>query len=122
MSRLGLRAVSRFLWPIARRPLQAIARAISAEKRRLMLAEARVQRRIEARLRELLLVFALAMAGLVLGSAGAVFLLVAIWGGLAALLGPIGASLTLAVVLLGGSIPPLAMAVRRAKMRRHAHD
>jgi hypothetical protein len=119
MSRLGLETFSRVLWPLARRPYLAAASAVAAGKRRLKSAESRVQRRIEASLREALIVLVLVIAGLVIALAGGIFLLMGVWDALAVALGPIGASLTLAVVLLSGSFAPLVLAVQRVKGRRH---
>jgi hypothetical protein len=122
MSRLGFDALRSVLWLMARRPVLAAEAAISTGRRGLRLAGSRVQRRIEARLREMLLVLMLAMAGLVLGLAGGVFLLMALWGDLAAYLGPNGASLSLGLGLVGASILPLAIAAWRTRLRRHTRD
>ena len=122
MARPGLEALSKVLWSLARHPLLAAAWAISTGRRGLLSAGSRIQRRIEARLRDVLFVVVFAMVGLVLAAAGAVFLLMAAWGALAAYLGPNGASLAMGVALLGGSILPLAMAVWRATPRHRVRD
>jgi len=128
MSRLGSIAVLRLdglrdvVWSTAQRPFVAIAGAISAGRLSLKLAESRLRRRIEARLRDAFFVLVLSAAGLALALAGAVFLLMAIWGALAAYLGPNGASLSLGLALLIGSLLPLALAARRAATRRSVPD
>jgi hypothetical protein len=119
---LALLIPSSILWSVARRPFLSAAQAISTGKDGLRSAGSLIRRRIEARLRDALFVFVLAMAGLVLGLAGGVFLLMALWRGLAAVWGPIGASLSLGIALLGGSVLPLVMAVRRATTRHRAGD
>jgi hypothetical protein len=124
MSRLGSMATLRFealydvLRDAARRPFVAVAGAVSAGKLSLKLAQSRIRRRIEARLRDAFFILVLAAAGLALALAGAVFLLMAIWGALAAYLGPNVASLSVGIALLIGSLLPLALALGRATHRR----
>jgi hypothetical protein len=115
--RIGLDALTEGLRATARRPLLAATAAISAGKLSLKLAQSRIRRRIEARLQDALCILVLSAAGLALALSGAVFLLMATWGALAAYLGPDGASLSLGLALLVGSVLPLALAGRRATRR-----
>jgi hypothetical protein len=120
MSRPGLESLGKAFWSIARHPLLAAAWAVATGKRGLMSAGSQIQRRVEARLRDALFVLGLSMAALVLASAGGVFLLMALWGGLSVYLGPNGASLSLGFALLAGSILPLA--ILRATTRRRRRN
>ena len=128
MSRLRSIAVLRLedlrdvVWSTARRPFVAVVGAISAGKLSLKLAESRIRRRIEARLRDAFFVLVLSAAGLALALAGAVFMLMAIWGAVAAYLGPNGASLSLGIGLLVASMLPLALAAARATRRPPLRD
>jgi hypothetical protein len=122
MSGPPLEVLGKALWTIARHPLVAAAWAISTGKRGLISAGSRIQRRMQARLRAALCVFVLSVVGLTVALAGGVFLLMGLWGSLATYLGPNGASLSLGIALLGGSMLPLAMAARRATARRRTRD
>jgi hypothetical protein len=128
MSRLGSAAVLRLdglrdvVWSTARRPFVAVAGAIAAGKLSLKLAETRIRRRVEATVRDVLFIVAFAAVGSALALAGGVLLLMAIWGALAAYLGPNGASLWLGIALLVASMVPLALAAARATRRPRLRD